>query len=167
MQLFIVDNDPFRAAHALADCHIRKQILETAQILTAYWVNSGYERLDWMPKPQNYNHPVAKNVNSENIGWVIKHLQGLLNEFFWRFNHYHSYEYLKFSWNDSRILKKLNIFNYESENVNGFYRMFSGFKPEPSDIVSEYREYYRWKSKKIKNFKYTEVKPPEWLVDEK
>ena len=163
MQLFIIDKDPFKAAHALADCHVRKQILETAQILTAFWVNSGHERLEWMPKPQNYNHPVAMALNQENVNWVIEHLHGLLNEFFWRFNHTHSYEYLKYSWKDSRILKKLNIFNYNIENFYSFHRMFSGFKPEPSDIVSEYRQYYRWKSKQIKNFKYTNVKPPEWL----
>ena len=70
MQLFVIDRNPHEAAHSLADCHIRKQILETAQILTAYWVNSGYERLEWMPKPQNYNHPVVRVLDTENIGWV-------------------------------------------------------------------------------------------------
>ena len=82
MQLFIIDKDPFKAAHALADCHVRKQILETAQILTAYWVNSGHERLEWMPKPQNYNHPVAKAINQENVRWVIEHFHELSADHF-------------------------------------------------------------------------------------
>ena len=30
-------------------------------------------------------------------------------------------------------------------------------------IIDRDRQYYRWKAKQIKNFKYTGVKPPKWL----
>lgn len=161
MQLFIIDRDPCNAANALADCHVRKQILETAQILTAYWVNSGHERLEWMPKPQNYNHPVAKAINQENVRWVIEHFHELLKQFQDRFGKKHKYAYFSYHYIDEFIENELiSLFRCKIET---FHRMFSGFTPDPGDIVSEYRQYYRWKSKQVKNFKYTNVTPPEWL----
>lgn len=161
MQLFVIDKDPCKAAHALADCHVRKQILETAQILTAYWVNSGFERRFWMPKPQNYNHPVAKALNPENVEWVTNHFESLFTEFEFRFKKEHKYAYFRFSYIDKFI--ENGLINLLRCDIETFCRMFSGFTPGPGDIVSEYRQYYRWKSKQIKNFKYTGVKPPEWL----
>lgn len=166
MQLFVIDRDPHEAACSLADCHVRKQILETAQILTAYWVNSGFERLDWMPRPQNYNHPVAKAITWENAGWVLTHLNSLLSEYAKRFGKKHAYDNLYFFYMKRFTLHKL-LPHYNYCNVESFHRMFSGFTPKPGDIVSEYRQYYCWKLKQIKNFKYTHVKPPEWLEVEK
>ena len=164
MQLFVIDRDPQEAAQSLADCHIRKQILETAQILTAYWVNSGYARLDWMPKPQNYNHPVVKAVNRENAYWVIAHFYGLLANFNYRFNKRHAYNKLTEKYVGSFIKENLFIIHNDySKIIETFHHMFSGFTPESGDIVSEYRQYYCWKLKQIKNFKYTHVKLPEWL----
>ena len=164
MQLFIIDKDPHKSAFSLADCHVRKQILETAQILTAYWVNSGHERLDWMPRPQNYNHPVAKAINQENVRWVMEHFYALLANFSYRFNKRHKYAKLTEKYVGCFIKENLfTILTDYSDVLETFHRMFSGFTPEPGDIVSEYRQYYRWKSKHIKNFKYTGVNPPEWL----
>lgn len=161
MQLFIIDKDPSEAAHSLADCHVRKQILETAQILTAYWVNSGHERLKWMPKPQNYNHPVAKALNPENVSWVTDYFECLLAEFELRFEKEHRYAYFRFRYIDEFIENEL--INLLRCDIETFHRMFSGFTPEPGDIVSEYRQYYRWESTQIKDFRYTGVKQPEWL----
>ena len=164
MQLFVIDRDPHEAAHSLADCHIRKQILETAQILTAYWVNSGYERLEWMPKPQNYNHPVVKAVNRENVHWIIEHFYGLFASFNYRFNKKHNYDDLFKKYVENFLKKDLFIICADySKIIETFHRMFSGFAPKPGDIVSEYRQYYQWKAKQIKNFKYTNMLPPEWL----
>lgn len=162
MQLFIIDKDPCKAASALADCHVRKQILETAQILTAYWVNSGYKRLDWMPRPQSYNHPVAKAITLENAGWVLTHFDALLSEYIFRFEKTHSYDKL-YSFYLHRFTFHKLLSHYKNCEIESFHRMFSGFTPEPGDIVSEYRQYYRWKSTQIKDFRYTGVKPPEWL----
>lgn len=162
MQLFIIDKDPHIAAYSLADCHVRKQIIETAQILTAYWVNSGFERLEWMPEPQNYHHPVVRAINPYNVGWVTDHFETLLSEFEFRFGKQHSYECFKFSYID-KIIENNLLDILCSCKIEYFHRMFSGFTPEPSDIVSEYRQYYRWKSTQIKDFGYTGVKPPEWL----
>lgn len=159
MQLFIINRDPFEAAYSLADCHIRKQILETAQILTAYWVNSGYDRIDWMPRPQNYNHPVARALKPGNVGWVIDHFQGLLAQFNRRFGKRHQYNNMAWEFGAKIVTKGIGA-GFE---VDSFYRMFSGFTPEPGDIVSEYRQYYRCKSTQINDFRYTGVNPPEWL----
>lgn len=159
MQLFVIDKDPCAAAHALADCHVRMQILETAQILTAYLVNSGFERRFWMPRPQNYNHPVAKALRPENVGWVIEHFYELIYEFRFRFAKKHKYDRFPIKYELSLIDRSL----VNGMEIDSFHRMFPGFTPEPGDIVSEYRQYYRWKSKQIKNFKYTGVKPPKWL----
>lgn len=160
MQLFVIDKDPCSAAHALADCHVRMQIPETAQILTAYWVNSGFERRFWMPRPQNLNHPVAKALNPENVGWVIEHFYGLLVQFRDRFGKEHKYSHMAWDFEFNISMADLG---FGTAGINSFHRMFSGFTPKPGDIVSEYRQYYRWKSKHIKNFKYTGVKPPKWL----
>ena len=161
MQLFIIDRNPFVAASYLADCHVRKQILETAQILTAYWVNSGFDLLRWMPKPQNYNHPVCKAINPNNVSWVLDHFEGLLIEFDLRFQKYHKYESLKFRFRNEMLTNDLvNLFYVDVETLP---RMFSGFIPKPGDIVSQYREYYQWKSTQIENFKYIWQNPPEWL----
>ena len=136
--------------------------LKTAQILTAYWVNSGFDLLRWMPKPQNYNHPVCKAINPNNVSWVLDHFEGLLTEFELRFNKDHKYEPFRFRYMDIMLEKHL-IYLFDCLDIETFHRMFSGFIPNPGDIVSQYREYYQWKSTQIKNFKYTWAKQPEWL----
>lgn len=164
MQLFIIDENPGNAAEALADCHVRKQILETAQILTAYWINSGLERLEWMPRPQNVNHPVVRALMPDNVGWVLDLFPRLCHQF--RLRHGHSHKYWEYARRYMISMAAANIVTSAGDNrkLETFHRMFSGFTPVAGDIVSEYRQYYRWKSQQIKHFRYTGVKPPAWLT---
>ena len=57
MQLFILDRNPYRAVEMLADVHVRKMCLETAQILSAVMVINGNLLSENMPAIYNINHP--------------------------------------------------------------------------------------------------------------
>ena len=160
MQLFIIDRNPAIAAMNLADCHVRKQILETAQLLTSTWINDRHILIEGMARPQNSKHPVALAINHHNFWWVCDHFKYFLLEFRRRFNKDHKYINIYDLYS--------NLYKYPSKPdynvVNSFYKMFHDFTPHSDNIIEAYREYYIHKSKIILNFKYTNTTPPVWLI---
>ena len=92
MQLFILDRNPAAAVRMLADVHVRKMCLETAQILSSVIVNYGGFITDGMPKTYNRNHPVIKALDSPfKINYTVSYNLALHEEFFFRFEKKHKY----------------------------------------------------------------------------
>lgn len=56
MQLYVLDKNPSKAVGMLADCHIIKMCLETAQILSSVIENNHLTKSENLPKPYNQNH---------------------------------------------------------------------------------------------------------------
>ncbi len=161
MNIFILDYDPNESVKYLCDAHVRKMILETAQILTGSWINAGNELLEWMPKPQTYNHPVIKAIdNDAKRLWLIEYFIAIINEYEYRFNKKHSYsDKPNLYWNE--FISFININNAYKISDLTFYPMFTGFETNEKNIVKAYREYYIWKLPRMKcSIKWTKrIKP--------
>lgn len=113
MNIFYIDKDPSVAAKAMADKHIVKMIVETAQILsTAHRVLDGkpYTHISAKGrKIKRYDHPLYNDrlyqsayVNHpcnvwvresfHNYNWLYNHFAALCDEYFIRFNRIHKAE---------------------------------------------------------------------------
>ena len=89
MNIFITNNDPIICAQDHCDVHLRKQILETAQMLsTAHIVLDGNQVAY---KKTHQNHPCSVWVReaSENYFWTVGLLESMLIEYEYRFQKHH------------------------------------------------------------------------------
>ena len=160
MQLYVLDKNPSKAVEMLADCHIIKMCLETAQILSSVIENNHLTKSENLPKPYNPNHPVIKAIDNQfKINYVLDYNSELHKEYIRRFNKPHAYFKLVKDYFD--ILKKSTTIKDDFS----FARDFKDFNSEKNDIVEAYREYYRYKKSIIKRWKYTNSVEPNWLLN--
>jgi hypothetical protein len=146
MNIFVLDNDPAKAVAMLADCHVRKQCVETAQILSGVMLRRGMPLYDEMPKPQNVNHPVIVAADNDNaINWVLDYNVALLDEFQYRFAKKHAYRGVAMVY----IIELMTLFFKTS--CKDLAKCCGDMDTEKLDIVTAYRRYY------------TEVKKPQLL----
>ena len=160
MQLFILDEVPERAAKMLCDSHLRKMCMETSQILSSVLHRQGRAIPERLPKFYNLNHPVIRAVDSpEKVCWVIRYNMALHREYFHRFGKRHAYFLF------CRIYRKCfscHAIPLKKEDLI-FARTFKGIEIREPDIVSAYREYYRFKKKQLRHWKYTRTPEPDWI----
>lgn len=91
MNIFITATTPSQCAADLCDTHLRKMIVETAQLLsTAHYVLDG---VTLHPKPTNQNHPCAIWVRDSvaNYEWAWFLFFYMLQEYQRRFDKPHNY----------------------------------------------------------------------------
>ena len=158
MQLFILDKNPLSAVQMLADVHVRKMCLETAQILSAVAVRFGRELSCGMPKPYNVNHPVIKAIDSQfKINYTVFYNHYLQDEYLYRFKKQHKYYEL------AQLYSEILFIRNCVEDWS-FCRNFKDFVTETPDIVMAYREYYLFKKSIILNWHYTKRKEPDFLL---
>jgi hypothetical protein len=89
MNIFYINEDPIIAARELADDHIRKMQIESAQMCsTAHWVNGSTAPY----KQSHTNHPSAKWVreSSPQYLWLVEHGLEICNEFERRYGKKHA-----------------------------------------------------------------------------
>ena len=101
MNIFVLDNDPYKAAEMMCDKHVVKMIVESCQMLSAA-MDSGRGKgknepsvsfnLPQYPKSVR-KHPCTLWVieSIENYHWLLKHLDGLCIEYTKRYNKVHKY----------------------------------------------------------------------------
>ena len=163
MQLFILDEIPERAAGMLCDCHLRKMCMETAQILSSVLYRRGRAVPEQLPKPYNPSHPVILAIDTpEKICWVIRYNLSLHREYFRRFGKRHAY------YSFCRIYRKqfcCTAIPLRKDDLT-FARDFKDIEISEPDIVLAYREYYRYKKKKLRNWKYTNAPEPDWIKED-
>jgi Pyrimidine dimer DNA glycosylase len=159
MNIFYVDEDPIVAAKSLADKHVVKMIVETAQLLsTAHHVLDDTDEHgihDKIYKKTHMNHPSAVWVREslDNYLWAWDHLNSLLGEYTHRYGKIHKTE---------DVLWSLISIPYNIKEV--------GFTPPPQcmpdeyktdDTVTAYRNYYNHGKKHL--HKWTNREPPAWI----
>lgn len=90
MNVFFCDRDPVLAARALADRHVVKMPLETAQILSTVVALHGGDTTG-LYKPTHERHPVtwATCADSGYRSWVAAHGFALADEYTRRFGRTH------------------------------------------------------------------------------
>lgn len=146
MNIFVLDENPKKAAEKLCDRHVVEMCVETAQILSGVMLRRGMPLYDDMPKPQNVNHPVIVAADNDNaINWVLDYNVALLDEFQHRFGKKHKYDEVAMVY----IIELIVMF--PRTNCNELAKCCGDLDVEKLDIVSAYRKYY------------TEVKKPALL----
>ena len=144
MNIFVLDENPVKAAQYLCDKHIVKMALESAQILcTVSWqcdVSAPY-------KPTHIKHPVViwAGETLANYNWLLEHAIGICEEFVYRFNHNHKSEQI-IRWCENHAGRpdcgELTPFaqampmQYRSENAVESYRMY---------YMNDKKSFAKWK----------------------
>lgn len=160
MNIFYLHADPIKNAQLLHDVHLRKMIVETAQILSFahHKVNSDVK--DNVYLPTHKNNPCMKWVcmSRGNYDWLIKYLKALLDEYEYRFEKEHKTKVKYY-----HLLMNPNLIDV------GFTippKVMSGI-PDLESRTAEYRCYYKKYKQHDKNRKfignYTKREKPEWL----
>ena len=134
MNIFVLDECPFRAAFDQCDKHVVKMVLETAQLLC-----SAYPEDTAPYKRTHYNHPSAvwTRESLENYRWLLDHGLALALEYQLRYNKTH---------------KSLEAIKWCASNVSDID--FPQFERTPfklampdeykcDDAVTAYRNYYK------------------------
>lgn len=157
MNIFILDNNPEKAAKYHNNKHVVKMILESCQLLsTARCVldNDG-ESLDGILKPTHKNHPCTIWVREsrENYIWLYNLLSFLLEEYKLRYKKEHSYILLY------DVLSSLPR-NIPRVPQTPFALAMPDKYKIVSDPVASYRLYYMGEKRHIA--KWTNREIPEW-----
>lgn len=185
MNIFILDNDPVKAAQMLCDKHAAgKMAVESAQMLcTAHrmldgisilgksksgkttikkWIFSDSEKDSIFYKAVHANHPctVWTRSTSENYKWHYNHFVALCEEYTYRYNKIHL--------TDSLLR---GILSKEPDNITqGSLTQFAlamNVEPQcihPDDPVKSYREFYQTKKNRFKMV-WTKREKPEWFQE--
>ena len=172
MNLFVLDQEPEKAAQLNQDIHVRKICLEATQLLTNCFSE---DQLRFAPLTQTGNvrkyshihHPVSKWVKetSENFKWALSHALALSEEFYYRFEKDHFC---------STFIKWASIHTPELVGVGKLSEHPQCFKAYPElmvdgNPVEGYRNYYKTAKRsflirgKIINATWTNRQVPEWF----
>ena len=144
MNIFVLDSDPYRAAHDHCDKHVVKIILETAQLLsTAHHVLNGPSVPDGIYKPTHVNHPCSVWVRScsGNYLWALGLLASLCSVYTDRYQKVHKTTFVI----ESLLDPPKNI-------RQGDLEPFALAMPEQykqASAVESYRAYYRGEKRNI------------------
>lgn len=175
MNIFYLDEDPRKAAKMHYDTHVRKMIVESAQILsTAHRVLDGEaviklnsigsrmttwqlkdERNDILYKSTHVNHPCSIWVRESvvNYKYLYDLFVALIEEFHFRFNKSHATE---------RLIKPLKSLPKNIPWVPATpFKLAVGKGIVDEDPVIAYREYYAIDKMDLCN--YTKRDIPAWL----
>jgi hypothetical protein len=155
MNVFYINEDPIIAARELADDHIRKMQIESAQMCcTAHW-ETGAEA---PYKRAHVNHPSTKWVREsiEHYRWLVKHGLEICDEFEKRYGKHHK---------TKDVLLWLQQ-NEPSIPNNGFTEpplcMPDEFKKK--DAIEAYKNFYINDKVAIKKLDWKKLNnKPEWI----
>lgn len=182
MNIFVLDNDPVKAAQLQCDKHVVKMIVETAQLLsTAHRMldgsvkpvlsKNGRKIKSWtlddhrdsiLYKACHFNHPSAvwARESHMNYHWLYTHFIALCNEYTYRYGKVHA--------TDTKLRDALQFIpNRIPEQTLTPFKLAMGSNPEcidNSDPVGSYRKYYRTKKDRFKMV-WTNRATPEWFKD--
>lgn len=177
MNIFVVDENPYTAAHDLCDKHVVKMIVETAQMLSTahrvidgtqtirvtasnrkikHWVHPNPEMDEVLCLPTMVNHPCTawSMKNDSNYLWLWDHGMGLLGEYTKRYGKVHSMQ----------ELYGYYLLTAPEKIPNGKLTPFAQAMPEQyrcDNAVTAYRNYYIGEKKRFAKWSRSQV--PLWF----
>lgn len=173
MNIFVLDEDPVKAAQAHCDKHVVKMVLETAQLLCSahhYALdeviaetpsgNVSYlatRDKDLVPyKATHMNHPCAKWVREDmhNYNWLLALGEALCKEYTHRYGKIHKSQAV-IEW-----CADMDIFSMPDEARTPFAQAMPD-EYKNNDPVIAYRNYYA--GEKGHMLAYTNRERPQWL----
>jgi len=155
MNIFVLDENPIKAAEMLCDKHVCKMIVESCQLLcSVFYFNSNIKP----PYKLAYkNHPCAKWVRYTrgNFEWLLNHLNGLLYQYKLRYNKIHKCNKI-FNW----IINNRHQLCFSHYELTPFIKCMPIEYQFHKDITSAYKAYYigeklkfaKWKLGNIPKF---------------
>ena len=177
MNIFVVDYDPIEAAKALVDKHVRKMILESAQMLSMahryldgsetkvvvdektkrHWLleDDRLEKLLYKVSVPHLNHPCTKwsREAKENYDWLAIHWVALMDEYKYRYGKNHACNKLY----PDLLQPPQGLTNYWGSEPP--LAMPDEYKTD--SVIESYRNYYRQAKSHLHN--WTKREAPEWL----
>lgn len=159
MNIFVLDNDPLRAAMYHNDRHVCKMILESAQILAT--VHSLCDSvIDGVPlRPTHVHHPCVKWAaeGHDNYLWLKFLFVGLLGEYTTRYCKTHSYA--AFASKFIRVPDKLvGLSTPHVQCIPDKYKV-------EADPVLAYRRYYFYEKRHLAHWRYPRSMPDWYRLD--
>ena len=180
MNLFILDNDPVKAAQLQCDKHVVKMIVESAQMLSTthrvidgkesrrlsksgktmskYWeLNDDREHI--LYKAVHMHHPctVWTMENLSNYQWHYKHFVALCDEYKYRYKMVHA---------SDTLLRHYLYFPPAKIKTGNLTKQPLAMKSNPEcmfeDVVKSYRAFYQTKQDRFK-MAWTNRQTPEWF----
>jgi hypothetical protein len=133
MNIFVLDSNPALAARMLADKHVPKMLLESAQLLC-----SPFEPGQAPYKRTHYNHPCSVWVRESygNYSWLLDHAYSISDEFLKRFGKNHK-SLAVIDWCQNNI----DALIFDKQELTPFaLAMPEQYRSE--DAVLSYRNYY-------------------------
>lgn len=95
MEIFILDEDPGKAAEMLCDHHVTEQCDSIAQILSGVMLRRNQTLHEDMPTVPDTLHPAMIAADDNNaINWVLDYNIALQDEYHHRFGKKHQYDSL-------------------------------------------------------------------------
>ena len=156
MNIFYINEDPIIAARELADPHICKMQIESAQMCcTAHWEignEAPYKRA-------HKNHPstIWARQSIQHYSWLVEHGLEICNEFFKRYGKRH---------------KTQDVLEWLKQNQPNIPN--NGFTPPPKcmpvefqteDTIESYRRFYILDKVGIKKLGWNKLNnKPEWVI---
>lgn len=157
LNVFACDPSPVASAQALADRHVIKMVLETAQVLSTVAVSKGLG--EGLYRPTHKNHPVVKQCIADPLylGWTALHGLALAEEYQRRFERVHK---------SARIIHDA-IERLSPTTPNNSIVVFPLVMPDEfksEDPHESYQRYLRVKYRSWKKYpRWTRTTPPVWL----
>ena len=137
MNIFFLDETPYKSAQYLCDKHIPKMLLESCQMLSTA-VQNYTDRIEELYKPAYPNHPMTKWVgfNRDCFRWALENAVFISQEYCKRFKKLHK---------SSKIINNIYDNNYIDDIPDGFFKEPPQCMPDEykdKDYVVAYRKYY-------------------------
>lgn len=154
LNIFILDENMTKSAEYYMDAHVRKIILEIAQMLCiAHNVTGGEAPY----KTKGYiNHPISKWIreNKSNYRWAVKMGLTICGEYTYRYGKIHKTQ---------AILEWLrdNEPNIPDGNIRPFVQAVAS-DCKVNDAIIAYRDYYNRYKRHLAKWKNRPV--PEWYI---
>ena len=159
MNIFILDEDPVKAAQMHCNKHVIKMILESAQMLSAaHHIAGEGDYKDQLYKMTHRNHPCTEwaYVASGNYIWLFNLFRALLDEYEYRYGRVHESSKLV------PLLEKKP--KWISDSVRSPFRIAISNDYDISNrenAVEAYREYYKLKSQQM-TMEWPPERVPDW-----
>tara|TARA_Y100001972_G_scaffold112674_1_gene146608 strand:- start:267 stop:818 length:552 start_codon:yes stop_codon:yes gene_type:complete len=181
MNIFILDNDPVKAAQMQCDKHVPKMVVESAQMLSTvhrmldgtmerrlsksgkvrvqYWkLNDDRENI--LYKACHFNHPstIWTRESIENYIWHYNHFAALCDEYTYRYGKLHA--------TDAKLRKVLSL---APNNIpqTGMTKFKLAMKSNPEcmfeDPIQSYRAFYQTKQHRFKMV-WSKREVPGWFT---
>jgi len=165
MNIFVLDNNPIKAAAAMDCVRVPKMVTESAQMMASALRRHGATD-DMMPltkagKPYKggyHHHPctIWAGDSRANFKWLAHHAEALLDEYYHRFGKVHACH------NPIYQMSSMSKMISEDDLTPFAQAMPDEYKDD--DAVKAYRAYYHSKADSKGGVHYRHTSPPDWWM---